>query len=153
MRYSITKPINQRLSCTAFELSVGQLLSVLWLMNDYEYPTQINEFALAHADDLLNKARDLFQFSKPTDLRKLTKDDAEKVQALFFEVNKAFFEGESEESEFEEIFVETLTGKEFYQHLSSNVDVLIRLGHKDALSYPFSFYLTTLENINESNNG
>ena len=121
-------------------------------MNDYEYPTQINEFALAHADDLLNKARDLFEFSKPTDLKKLTKDDAEKVQALFFEVNKAFFEAEENEYS-DDLFIETLTGNELYQHLSANVDVLIRLGHKDALSYPFSFYLTTLEHISESNNG
>ena len=41
MKNSKTIQLNQRLSCTAFELSVGQILSLFWLMDDFYYPSQL----------------------------------------------------------------------------------------------------------------
>jgi hypothetical protein len=155
MRNSKTIPINQRLSCTAFELSVSQVLSVLWLMDDYEYPTQLLEFAVANADNLLMKARDVLVFNKPTEFLKLANPEAEKVTDLFFDINRAFFKGENKkQSEFiTPVSTDTITGSEFYEELSSNVEVLTRFGHTNVLDYPFSYFLIVLDNFNEAHSG
>jgi len=123
-------------------------------MDEYEYPTQIEEFAVVNADNLLLKSHDVLVFDNKTDFAKLKQDESEKVIALFFEVNKAFFKGNDRGEYFgEPLFTETITGREFYDQLSSNSEVLARHGHSNVLSYPFSYFLTVIENFNEANRG
>jgi len=151
--------INQRLSCTAFELSVGDILSVLWLMGDFNYPEQLTDFAQTHQADLLSQSRRVLVFNKPTDFIMLSAEESEAVLALFFEVNTAFFKGNANEEDEQwggrlfPVEPEKITGSAFYSRLCDNVATMTRFGHANVLTYPFSYFLITLNNFNEAHRG
>lgn len=139
---------------------MGQILSVLWLMADYRYPEQLTEFGTVHQADLLIKSEAVLQLKPTTSLLKLKTSELETALALLFEVNAAFFSKDEEKNAKENewggrLFIdsENITGREFYKQLSSNAEIITRQGHPNVLDYPFSYFLTVLDNINEANSG
>jgi len=154
VKNSKTISLTNNITCTAYEMSVGQVLSSLYLMNEFEYPAQLTEFAIANVETLLVMADDVLTFNKPMSFLKLAASEQEKVIALFFAVNNAFFKNDSEDEDDElggRLFPETITAIDFYHNICSCVEALTRHGHAMILSYPFSFYLTVLDCFNQAN--
>lgn len=149
MRNSKTITLNQRLSVTAFELSVGQILELFWLMADFVYPAELELFAKTQQETLLAKVPAVFEFSREADFSKLPNTESQQAIDLFFEVNAAFFKPEKVETgeQHEAIYIPDYTGTDLYQQLSSSVSTLIRLGYQGVLDYPFSFFLQVIESL------
>jgi hypothetical protein len=153
LRNSKTISVNSYLLVTVYELTVGDVLFLLWLMDEFEYPKQLEEFALKHFETLHARSAAVVVFSLTTNYKKLYDKEKKKITDLFFEINQAFFKsGEEVDGPLGERLFDgdSITGKAFYHNLSSTIEALTRQGHANILTYPFSFFLTVLENFNEA---
>lgn len=136
-------------TCTVYELTVGDILTLFWLMAEYHYPKQLDEFVEKHIEQLITHAAKIIQFSKPTSLLKLSDDEKQAVLDLFLTVNEAFFQRKSaKKTEKQPLHAHkmpkanpSLSGQKNYQLLAEEVGIIITFGHSNALDYPYSFYL------------
>ena len=129
-------------------------------MGDYQYPEQLTEFVTAYQADLVIKSTDVLQLKPLTPLLKLKSSELETALALFFEVNAAFFSKSDKKKAEEDDWgfsldekTDTITGKEFYKQLSKNAAIVAGQGHPNAHAYPFSYFLTVIDTLNEANSG
>lgn len=159
MKHHRTRVINRGLSCTALELSIGQILSIFWLIGDYpDTPERIIELFNKFKPDLLMMAKDFLILKPDKPLDNLKQDELDAVLTLFFEVNAAFFNpadiaepvgkhnpitGPRKKKQ--------LNGKEMYKNMSANLEGVTRQHHPNAEHYPFGYFLTVIDRLNEAN--
>lgn len=141
--------LNQRLSCTAFELSVAQILELFWLLDEFVYPAELEVFIAENKRLLLEKAAAYFQFSSKASFESLAVAEVEKLTELFFSINAAFFNPDQEPVNDFGIEPPPQTGKTLYKILAHNVNLVIMKGHSNALDYPLSFFNQVLKNLEE----
>lgn len=134
---------------TAFELSVGQLLELFWLLDDFAYPAELERFMTENKELLLEKAAAYFQFSAKTSLESLAVAEVETLTELFFSINAAFFNPAQEPVNDFGIEPPPQTGKTLYKILAHNVNLVMMKGHSNALDYPLSFFNQVLKNLEE----
>lgn len=146
MRYSKSARLTRTLVCTAYELSVGDVLSLAFLLADFEYPQQAKEFFNQHGDNLMHRAREVIVFNTG-DFEKNIVQHKTAVYACFVDANPALFSKSTEQSTDDFGIVETIKGFDYHNDLAQGVHALVRLGHSHALTYPLSFYNTLIETI------
>jgi hypothetical protein len=149
MRNTKTFQIRKKLNALVYELTVAQALEVFWLIGDFTYPGEFENFLQAHKADALTKAQELINFSPDFSLAKLTHDEQQALIGHFLDVNKAFFTGSNETPVSDNYGFEPLdlTGFEHFQNLSAVVNRLVRLKHVDVLNYPFSLLNAVIEEL------
>lgn len=133
---------------TAFELSVVQILALLFAAKDFVLPAENEKFTELVTEKIFSdsgyvKASGrIFLWNK------------EPVAELFFAVNKGFFNPEL--SRAEQIKQQNrmknpqpLNVLDVYESLAVEIEVYTRWGHPQLLSYPWSLFLTVRENFKE----
>ena len=136
-----TFQLRKNLTVTIQELTVADIMEIMWLMGDFAYPSEFELFIQKNKLDVLRKASEVVYFTPHCDFSKLKETELKKVIELFAEVNDTLFNnGNNTEQHSRSGFAE-------YKEMSATVNALVRLKHTDVLNYPFSLMLEISESL------
>jgi hypothetical protein len=129
--------INQRLSCTAFELSVAQIIGLFFAARDLNFPDDQETFNELIRERIFNDA-DFVRFSDKA--KKLSQNEKILVENFFYQVNADFFIPK-QSSELSYIESGQFSGEDSYQDFIK----LIWL-NPELVNYPYSAVKVIIEN-------
>jgi hypothetical protein len=141
--------INQRLTCSAFELSISDVLSFLFECSELTVPENDTEYQSILTYRIFNDER-FSKFNIP--VNKL--NDAEKT-AIFehwAKTNDSFLNPPLTNYEREKRKTakpKPIKIKKQYDSLCSDVAKLVRWGHVNILNYPYSLYVAVCKAVKE----
>lgn len=147
MRNSKSLKINQRLSCTAFELSVGQILSLLFATAHLTLPDDLEVFYAEISERVFNDA-EYFRWNNAALAKKLSDAEKQMAIAFFYDVNVSFFNPKL--SKAEEIkqqkreklgLKQVMSVAESYEAIAIEIGIYTRWGHVQILTYPWSLFV------------
>ena len=145
--------LNQTLSCTAFELSVAQVLSLLFTSRDLTLPDDAEAFANIMGYRILTDP-DFVRLDNPK--QKLSEGDKKALIDFFHQVNALFFnppvtraEQIKQEKRAKLGIVVPVALRESYDNLLEECEIYTRWGHPGILEYPWSYFLTVRKHFNE----
>ena len=140
MRNSKFLTINQRLSCTAFELSVAQIIGLFFAARDLIFPDDQEKFTAIVRGRIFNDAdfvriqkRNYFGFGRLSDQEKIL------IENFFYQTNADFFipKQPSEDSEQNGQF----SGEDSYQDFIKLVWL-----NPELVNYPYSAIKVMMQN-------
>jgi len=131
--------INQRLSCTAFELSVAQIIGLFFTGRDLLFPEDQEKFNTLVRERIFTDV-DFVGFSDAKQAKKLNQAERQAVEQFFYQVNADFFiPKESAQDRFQP--GDTFSGEDLYQDFIR----LIWL-NPELASYPYSVVKVMIDN-------
>jgi uncharacterized protein YozE (UPF0346 family) len=144
-----TAIINNRLNCTAYELTVSGVLSLLFATNDLTLPENNTEYSAILAYRVFND-ESFLKLSIP--FKKLTDDEKNAAFEFWTKTNDAFLNPYVSNYEREKRKTspqKPIKIKQQYDDLAQSIAVLVRWKHTNILNYPWSLFVAVNKAIKE----